>query len=249
MPNGIYHVYVKDEDMQVERPYTPINGIGVDGRMIFWIKRYPRGEVSNWIARQAGKSIEIRGPIQQWDWRKEECDEIIMIGGGTGVTAFTQILHEAFFPSRPVTTSVNARTHFTLLHCHRTPSQLPPSEITNDFAQYKETDGHRFTEKAYVDDLDSDVDDPPRGVTHGLIDKKELEKVLLQRGILKRESGGIWSADKVVRNPEKKVKVLVCGPEGLNVSMAGPRSKPNALPQIGGILGELGFEPSQIIRL
>jgi cytochrome-b5 reductase len=78
--NAIHHVYIKDDDMQIERPYTPILGLGLDGKMEFWVKKYPRGEVSNWISRlMRGRNIEIRGPIQQWDWRANPYDEIIMV--------------------------------------------------------------------------------------------------------------------------------------------------------------------------
>jgi len=78
--NAIYHLYIKDDDMQVERPYTPINGIGIDGKFALWIKRYQGGEVSNWLARlNRGRNIEIRGIVRQWDWRDKELDEIVMV--------------------------------------------------------------------------------------------------------------------------------------------------------------------------
>jgi hypothetical protein len=78
--NAIYHLYIKDDDMQVERPYTPINGIGIDGKFALWIKRYQGGEVSNWLARlNRGRNIEIRGIVRQWDWREKDVDEIVMV--------------------------------------------------------------------------------------------------------------------------------------------------------------------------
>lgn len=78
--NAIHHIYIKDDDMQIERPYTPITGLGLDGKMTFWVKKYPKGEVSNWIARlMRGRNIEVRGPVQQWDWRANSYDEIIMV--------------------------------------------------------------------------------------------------------------------------------------------------------------------------
>lgn len=81
LTNAIHHIYIKDDDMQIERPYTPINGVGVDGKMTFWIKKYPGGEVSNWISRlQKNRNIEVRGPVQQWDWRSGSWDEIVMVG-------------------------------------------------------------------------------------------------------------------------------------------------------------------------
>jgi cytochrome-b5 reductase len=80
LTNAIHHIYIKDDDMQIERPYTPINGVGVDGKMMFWIKKYPGGEVSNWISRLfKNRNIEVRGPVQQWDWRSGSWDEIVMV--------------------------------------------------------------------------------------------------------------------------------------------------------------------------
>jgi Oxidoreductase FAD-binding domain len=80
LTNAMHHIYIKDDDMQIERPYTPINGVGVDGKMTFWIKKYPSGEVSNWISRLfKNRNIEVRGPVQQWDWRSGSWDEIVMV--------------------------------------------------------------------------------------------------------------------------------------------------------------------------
>lgn len=78
--NAIYHLYIKDDDMQVERPYTPINGIGIDGKFALWVKRYQGGEVSNWLSRLSrGRNVEIRGIVRQWDWREKDVDEIVMV--------------------------------------------------------------------------------------------------------------------------------------------------------------------------
>ncbi|KIM21024.1 hypothetical protein M408DRAFT_81089 [Serendipita vermifera MAFF 305830] len=193
--------------MQIERPYTPINGVGVDGKMTFWIKKYPGGEVSNWISKlQKNRNIEIRGPVQQWDWRSGSWDEIVMIGGGTGITAFTQLLHQALFSSQPVTSAIGSKTHFTLLHGHQSPSQMPPAIITEDFDLYRESSPGRFTERVFVDRLDGEADDIPRGVNVGRIDRKELESIFIERGIIDARSKR--------PNPGKSVMVLVCGPEG-----------------------------------
>ncbi|KAG8829540.1 hypothetical protein FRC17_006424 [Serendipita sp. 399] len=249
LPNAIYHIYVKDDDMQVERPYTPIHGIENDGTMTFWIKKYPGGEVSNWISRlQRGRPVEIRGPVPQWDWKKNEYDEIVMIAGGTGITAFSQLLYGAFLPSRHVTDSINSNTHFTLLHCHRSPQQMPPKEVTEDLELYRHENADRFTEHAFVDRLDSEADDIPRDVTLGTLDKNALERTLIERGILMKKNAGFRST-RSVPNPEKSVMFLVCGPEGLVSAVAGPRPMSNTKDSIGGILGQLGFNPSQVKRL
>lgn len=85
----IYSVYVKDSDIQVERPYTPLEGIDENGDMEFWVKRYQGGEVGRWIhERKIGDQIEIRGPVLTWQWREEDWDEIIMVRMSHTTTVF-----------------------------------------------------------------------------------------------------------------------------------------------------------------
>lgn len=77
----IWSVYIKDDDIQVERPYTPLEGIDEDGNMVFWVKKYPRGEVGRWLhSKQPGDTIELRGPLKTWPWREGAWDEIVMVG-------------------------------------------------------------------------------------------------------------------------------------------------------------------------
>ncbi|KAG6873738.1 hypothetical protein C0995_011557 [Termitomyces sp. Mi166 len=76
----IWSIYIKDDDIQVERPYTPLEGVDEDGRMLFWIKKYPKGEVGRWLhSKTSGETIELRGPLRTWPWREGEWDEIVMV--------------------------------------------------------------------------------------------------------------------------------------------------------------------------
>lgn len=76
----IWSVYVKDDDIQVERPYTPLTGIDKEGRMQFWIKKYPKGEVGRWLhSRQVGDHIEVRGPLKTMPWEDRHWDEVVMV--------------------------------------------------------------------------------------------------------------------------------------------------------------------------
>lgn len=155
----------------------------------------------------------------------------MQIAGGTGLTAFTQLLHQALFPSQPVLSAVNSRTHFTLLHGHQSPSAIPPSIITDDFAMYRESNNDRFTERCFVDHAEGEMDDVPRGIELGRIGKETVERALLERGILLEEDLGDepssfvgslnpWNRSLPPRpkrrylNPSKSIMVLVCGPEG-----------------------------------
>ncbi|KAG8218423.1 hypothetical protein J3R82DRAFT_4048 [Butyriboletus roseoflavus] len=42
----IWSIFIKDSDIQVERPYTPLEGIDENGHMKLWVKMYERGEIS-----------------------------------------------------------------------------------------------------------------------------------------------------------------------------------------------------------
>lgn len=77
---SIWSVFIKDDDIQVERPYTPLEGIDGEGNMLFWIKRYEHGEVGRWLhSKQTGDKIEFRGPLQTWKWEEDKWDEVIMV--------------------------------------------------------------------------------------------------------------------------------------------------------------------------
>jgi len=76
----IWSVYIKDDDIQVERAYTPLNGIESDGSMLFWIKKYPKGEVGRWLhTKSPGDKIELRGPLKTWPWKEDQWDEVVMV--------------------------------------------------------------------------------------------------------------------------------------------------------------------------
>ena len=77
---SVWSVFIKDDDIQVERPYTPLKGIDKDGRMQFWIKKYQSGEVGRWLHTKAvGEQIELRGPLQTWAWQDDVWDDVVMV--------------------------------------------------------------------------------------------------------------------------------------------------------------------------
>lgn len=87
----IWSIYIKDDDIQVERPYTPLEGIDEDGNIKLWVKKYPKGEVGRWLhSKKPGERIEIRGPLQTWlhERHLDEWDEIIMVGSGFQVNLY-----------------------------------------------------------------------------------------------------------------------------------------------------------------
>ncbi len=80
----IWSVFIKDDDIQVERPYTPLYGVSEDGRIRFWIKKYPHGEVGRWIhSKKQGEKVELRGPLTTWQWKEDTWDEVVMVSNPT----------------------------------------------------------------------------------------------------------------------------------------------------------------------
>lgn len=80
MFDPVWSVFIKDDDIQVERAYTPLNGVDRDGNMLFWIKKYPKGEVGRWLHSKAeGDTIEVRGPLRTWPWKEDTWDEVVMV--------------------------------------------------------------------------------------------------------------------------------------------------------------------------
>jgi len=76
----VFSIYVKDSDIQVERPYTPLRGISEEGEMVFWVKRYDHGEVGRWLNRkEMNDVVEIRGPVQTFQWLDGKYDEVVLV--------------------------------------------------------------------------------------------------------------------------------------------------------------------------
>jgi len=76
----IWSVYIKDDDIQVERPYTPLEGLDEDGCMKFWVKKYEKGEVGRWLhSKNVGDTIEIRAPLKTWNWKDDPWDDVVMV--------------------------------------------------------------------------------------------------------------------------------------------------------------------------
>lgn len=85
-------VYVKDDEIQTMRAYTPVHSTEKEqDRIQFLIKRYEGGQVSRFIhSAQPGKRIEMRGPILIWPGGRHELekwDEIGMVKLGHDVVA------------------------------------------------------------------------------------------------------------------------------------------------------------------
>ncbi|CAA7260215.1 unnamed protein product [Cyclocybe aegerita] len=243
----IWSVFIKDDDIQVERPYTPLNGVDDDGRMLFWIKEYPSGEVGRWLhLKKSEDCVEIRGPLKTWMWKEDTWDDVVMISGGTGITPFVQLFNNHISRNPP------SNTRFTLLHSSRTPAELPPPTLLNPLSQFAAKHPDRFRFHVFVDEQDGSKASaivPP--LNTGRISEASLKKCLSTG----EESSSWWTRlfSKPQEAPPRRILFLVCGPEPNTQRMigaiAGPYGRNFSQGPVGGILAKLGYNADQVYKL
>ncbi|KAK9458780.1 putative NADH-cytochrome b5 reductase [Lipomyces oligophaga] len=86
--------YVTPKGNNVVRPYTPITDVDHIGSFDLLVKTYPAGKMSVHIQKLAiGDKLAFRGPIVKYAWTANKHDEIVLIGGGSGITPLFQLLH------------------------------------------------------------------------------------------------------------------------------------------------------------
>ncbi|KAG1753802.1 uncharacterized protein EDB91DRAFT_1286495 [Suillus paluster] len=239
----IWSVFIKDDDIQVERPYTPLDGVDKDGNMRFWIKKYQHGEVSRWLhSKKVGETIEIRGPLKTWSWKDDAWDEIVLISGGTGITPFYQLLRTVF------SSSPSFHGRITLLHSSRSPSELPPREVLNPLLKLAQHNPDRLRLKLFVDSLDesngqrfTDLE-----MHHGRIGKDSIRRALYSASRLSWWRG-LFSRDS--EDSDRKILFLVCGPQQMVEAIAGPYGRNYSQGPIGGVLQSLGYKSHQVWKL
>lgn len=278
----IWSIFIKDSDIQVERPYTPLEGIDGNGHIKLWVKKYERGEVGRWLhARQVGDPIEIRGPVKTWSrlWQEGQWDQVVLarpnipvpfiiqltfvsltskISGGTGITPFHQLLHSVF---RMRDTSFNTR--FTLLHSSKSLADLPPSDVIQPLATLSQEYPDRFQMHLFAESVDGSH---PLNIQRGRIGKSVIQDTLRLTHTTPWWRRLFGSSEHAPFPPDKRILVLVCGPEGyapllslfyilqpfspsMVSTIAGPYGRNYSQGEVGGILGELGLKSQHVWKL
>ncbi|KAI9491366.1 hypothetical protein BDB00DRAFT_767111 [Zychaea mexicana] len=113
-------LYIKDDNIQVMRAYTPINDPYKDGHVDLVVKRYAHGSISKMLARtQLHESVFVRGPMEEYPYQPNSLkSEIGMIAGGTGITPMYQLI------KRVLNNPDDKTERLWLIYCNKTEKDI-----------------------------------------------------------------------------------------------------------------------------
>ncbi|KAF9154664.1 NADH-cytochrome b5 reductase [Linnemannia schmuckeri] len=244
-------IYVKDDQIQAMRAYTPVHSTESEqGTVQLLIKRYSEGQVSRFMHdAKEGQKIEMRGPVLIWPGGREDLkqwDEIGMIAGGTGITAFMPIIHSAL-------TNSDKKIKISLLFASQSPEELYfkdeldylvktfPDQLRVSYTVDKVPATAETTTAAAPSKWEGHVGYVTQGMLQGLLPPPK--KAITQGDV----SGSQDKEQEKAGSEEKKSIVLVCGPESMVNHVAGTRGMSGQEP-IRGVLGAMGYQRDQVFR-
>lgn len=74
------------------RPYTPTSPPDAKGHLELVIKAYPDGKMSKHLGdMKVGDTLDFKGPIMKFPYKRNDLKEIGMVAGGTGITPMLQV--------------------------------------------------------------------------------------------------------------------------------------------------------------
>ncbi|CAO3568005.1 unnamed protein product [Mortierella alpina] len=239
-------IYVKDDEIQAMRAYTPVHSTEKDQETVqLLIKRYNEGQVSRFMhSARPGQKIEMRGPVLIWPGGKSDLakwDEIGMVAGGTGITAFLPIIHSAL-------THPTKKIKISLVFASHTPQEL---YFKDELDQLAKSFPGQFKVLYTVDSTGSPgpvaSKDAAWNGNIGYVNETMLREVLPTPKAITAETAPLDKDTGTESREPKKSVVLVCGPEPMIKHLTGSRGSSGQDP-IRGTLGAMGYQKSQVFR-
>ncbi|KAJ8698003.1 hypothetical protein PTI98_004767 [Pleurotus ostreatus] len=229
----IWSIFVKDDDIQVERPYTPLEGIDAEGNMLLWVKAYPKGEVGRWLhSKKPKEQIEIRGPLQTWLWNENEWDEVVMVRRVNDCTVILSLMtiqpyrldfwrdrdHTLLsaLPLRHSSSWTNVEDAFHAVAFIQDAIGLPPPVMMRQLTDYAEQHSDRFRLGLFVDSDDGSAAITSRNTfSEGRINLESVRKYTEPESPQNwwKRAFGPFSSPKPAISPQRRILFLVCGPE------------------------------------
>ncbi|KAI7899114.1 uncharacterized protein BX663DRAFT_518837 [Cokeromyces recurvatus] len=164
-------VYIKDDSIQVMRPYTPINPDPYkDGFIDLIVKRYQNGSISRMLTDlQPNDKAYVRGPmVEEYEYKENSFDEVGMIAGGTGITPMYQLI-------RHILENPNDKdTQIWLIYGNKTLNDIL---LKSELDQLQKRYSDRFKVKYVLENPPSDNDN----YEEGYITKEMIEEMMLNK--------------------------------------------------------------------
>lgn len=227
---------------EVMRFYTPVTPNGTKGYFDIIVKRKPQGRMTSYLlGLHPGDTCMFRSVAFKVKYEPNRWDSIGMIAGGTGFTPMLQVIRHALTHQTKDSSGQKDRTKLSLLFCNRTERHILLKGMFDKLArEYPE----RFR-VAYSVDAPVDPDSWKGYVGY-------VTKAMVIETMPPPSSDG-------------RSIILICGPDQLLYHAAGvPMTATNALSgglrmqpvapdlanltSVGGILGDLGYDATQVYK-
>ncbi len=204
---------------EVIRPYTPTSSPETAGHLDFLIKKYPQGNMSKHVFDLApGDKIAIKGPIAKFPYKANEFEEVVCIGGGSGITPLYQLL--LAIKGNPAD-----KTRYTLLYTNKTEQDIL---LREEFDALAKADPAKYK---IIYGLDSEAKGGKGAASFtGYITPEILSKYLPAPA----------KADKI--------KIFVCGPPPQVEAISGGKGPKGSQGELKGLLADSGYAPSQVYK-
>ncbi|KAG0038870.1 NADH-cytochrome b5 reductase [Podila clonocystis] len=214
-------VYVKDDEIQAMRAYTPVHYSLRDQPVLqLLVKRYSEGQVSRFMhSARVGQQIEMRGPVMIWPASRPELeayDEIGMIS----LLFAAQTPEELYFKDE---LDQLAGSHSGQFKVTYTIDRL--ADTSKTLAPAPSQSANSRKQQAVTKEVQ-----PWTGHV-GYVNQAMLE--------------GLLPAAAKAKDP--KSIILVCGPESMVKHVAGGRGVTGQDP-VRGVLGAMGYKKEQVFR-
>ena len=210
----IMSLRIKNPNLEIQRSYTPLNLSSEEIHLL--IKRYPNGELSRFlhILTPGRATVWVNQGRQEWDFVDGEWDHVVFIAGGTGITPAFQLCLNALQRQklRGEVDPTIKKTRFTVLAAAKNAECLL---LRNEFATIDKLHGDGLLNVKYFLDKISKEMKLPNDVQPGPITEKVIRET-----VHPAQSKGWFRRDEK-KDHEKKVIILVCGPDGFTKYISG----------------------------
>lgn len=220
---------------QLQRMYTPITPNGTKGYFDILVKKQPQGRMTEHLwSMKVGDSLNFRVVMHKLKYYPNVYENIGMIGTGTGITALLQVIRTSLADKTD-------KTNISLLFANPSDHRVLLKGTLDELAKYSEG---RFKPYYTVDKIIGP--EPWQGFV-GYIDAAKVKATMPP--------------------PAKKNIILVCGSDQLMNSVCGvpfavmkPWSSGHSMQpaaahgagnvgdDVGGILGDLGYQSEHVYR-